>query len=62
MVSKICYKFEEKYDDDCVKYIMISSISRKHFEALIDERVDPTIVFRSQSNIRKKLLRKCFKD
>jgi len=35
MVSKICYKFEEKYDDDCVKYIMISSISRKHFEPIM---------------------------
>ena len=35
IVSKICYKFEENYDDDCVKYIMISSISRKHFEPIM---------------------------
>ena len=34
MFSKICYKFEENYDN-CVKYIMISSISRKHFEPIM---------------------------
>ena len=35
MISKICYKVEEHYDDDYIKYIMNSSISRKHFEPIM---------------------------
>jgi DNA polymerase epsilon subunit 1 len=42
----------------CSKFI----ISRKPFEAPIAERAIPTIIFKSQDNIRKKLLRKWLKD
>ena len=35
MVSKICYKVEEHFDDDYIKYILNSSISRKHFEPIM---------------------------
>ena len=42
----------------CSKFI----ISRKPLEAPIAERAVPTIIFKSQANIRKKLLRKWLKD
>ena len=42
----------------CSKFI----ISRKPLEAPIAERAIPTIIFKSQGNIRKKLLRKWLKD
>ena len=42
----------------CSKFI----ISRKPLEAPIAERAIPTIIFKSQPNIRKKLLRKWLKD
>ena len=35
MISKICYKVEEHFDDDYIKYIVNSSISRKHFEPIM---------------------------
>ena len=35
MISKICYKVEEHFDDDYIKYILNSSISRKHFEPIM---------------------------
>ena len=42
----------------CSKFI----ISKKPLEAPIAERAIPTIIFKSQGNIRKKLLRKWLKD
>ena len=35
MITKICYKVEEQYDDDYIKYILNFSISRKHFEPIM---------------------------
>jgi inorganic pyrophosphatase/exopolyphosphatase len=35
MITKICYKVEEHYDDDYIKYILNFSISRKHFEPIM---------------------------